>query len=95
MITILSVNTHSCFAYTYTDLQMRLFDFSTHVLKLKWNEPLIDVLVESRCSLLSSSDLSDAVVGDEFQSLSSSLRSVQTFGLCVGQSEAKNKIKKQ
>lgn len=80
--------------YTYTDLQMRLFDFSTHVLKLKWNEPLIDV--ESRCSLLSSSDLSDAVAGDEFQSLNSSLRSVQTFGLCAGQTEKrrnKNKMK--
>lgn len=64
---------------TYTVLQTRLLVFSVHVLKLKWNEPLIDV--ESRTSVLVSSDFSVADGDDESQPLNSSLRSVQTFGL--------------
>lgn len=66
---------------TYTVLQTRLLVFSVQVLKLKWNEPLIDVLVESRTSVLTSSDFSVADGDDDSQPLNSSLRSVQTFGL--------------
>lgn len=60
---------------------MRLFAFSTQVLKLKWNAAFIDDddVDDWRRSEISSSDFS--VVEGEFQSLISSLRSVQTFGL--------------
>lgn len=66
--------------FTYTVLQVRLLDFSTQVLKLKWKAALIDEVVDDwRSSVVSSSDLS--ADDGEFQSLISSLRSVHTFGL--------------
>lgn len=69
------------YRFTYTVVQTRLFVFSTQVLKLKWNAAFIDDDVDVlRSSVVSSPDFSPDE-GDAFQSLISSLRSVQTFGL--------------